>query len=76
MDGLPDRDVALFSEADLAQRLGLSPRTLRKWRHERVDGPPFLRLPGGAVRYRPADVNTWIDDLERYRRTGEPLQTS
>ena len=49
---------------ELADRLGVSTRTVERWRAS-GDGPPFLRLTrGGPVRYPVADVEAW----ERARR--------
>lgn len=39
---------------------GYSERTLAKWRHLRV-GPPWIKLSGRRVRYRPADLDAYID---------------
>jgi hypothetical protein len=48
----------LLTEADAAQLLGISPRTLRNWRRGNR-GPVHVRL-GGLVRYTPADVESFI----------------
>jgi len=48
----------LFTEAEIAARLRVVPRTLKMWRQLRV-GPPFLKL-GRMVRYSAADVNDWL----------------
>lgn len=49
---------ALLSEAAAAQRLGLSIKTLQGWRYRRT-GPPYVKV-GGAVRYRPTDLEAWL----------------
>ena len=41
-------------QRDLANRWRLSPRTLERWRWERI-GPPFLKI-GGRVVYRLSDI--------------------
>jgi len=43
---------------DLAQILQLQPDTISKWRR-RGRGPKYVRV-GGAVRYRPEDVDAWV----------------
>jgi hypothetical protein len=48
----------LLTEAEAAQLLGISPRTLRNWRRSNR-GPVHVRL-GGLVRYTPADVESFI----------------
>lgn len=57
--GLTYPDVAQvhMTEAELAERLQLSPATLTTWR-SRGRGPRYMK-PGGAVRYRLEDVLTW-----------------
>ena len=50
--------VGLIRTEDAAELLGLSPATLHHWR-SRGEGPQFVKL-GGAVRYRPEDLEKWI----------------
>lgn len=47
-----------LTTADLAQELKVPVATVRKWR-EQGTGPPGHRL-GKHVRYRRADVDTWL----------------
>lgn len=54
--------VRHLTTEDLAERLGVSPRTVEDWRrHNR--GPGYLTVSGPAgkqkVRYRLADVEAW-----------------
>lgn len=49
---------SLLTEAQAADVLRVSPRTLQGWRH-RGDGPPFVKL-GAAVRYRRVDLRRYI----------------
>ena len=44
---------------DVADWLQVSPHTLRKWRKDGL-GPPGVRV-GGAIRYRPEEVEAWIE---------------
>jgi predicted DNA-binding transcriptional regulator AlpA len=48
----------LLSQREAATMLGLSPRTLERFRCT-GDGPPFVK-GGRRVLYRPADLNEWI----------------
>ncbi len=59
----------LLTERDASQRLGLSVRTLQKWRLQ-GNGPPFLKL-GGAVRYDPEDLEQYVEAARR-RSTSDP----
>jgi predicted DNA-binding transcriptional regulator AlpA len=48
----------LQDEIQTAERLGLKPNTLSKWRVTGF-GPAFVKI-GRAVRYDPADVDAWL----------------
>ena len=50
----------LLTENQLADKTGISPRTLQKWRWE-GGGPPYIKL-GRSVRYRLSDVLEWLDE--------------
>lgn len=43
-----------LSETQVAERWGMSPKTLQRWRVIRV-GPVYLKI-GGSIRYRLCDV--------------------
>ena len=53
----------LITEAELANQLGRSVRTLKRWRAQRI-GPPYIRL-GREVRYRRDAVRSWLMANER-----------
>ena len=53
--------IQLMSSAELAPELGVSIRTLERWRMDGDFGPPFVRL-GRLIFYRVSDVNAWIDE--------------
>ena len=59
--------VRLVGEREASERLGLSVRTLQKWRLQ-GSGPPFLKL-GHAVRYDPEDLDAYVQG-----RDGTPRQ--
>lgn len=48
-----------LSPAQVAELLGLSTRTLWRWRC-RGTGPAWSRCGDRAVRYRRADVDAWV----------------
>jgi excisionase family DNA binding protein len=48
----------LFTEQEVAERLHLSPASLRRWRLEKR-GPRFIKV-GSLVRYRPEDLEEWL----------------
>ena len=46
-----------FDQLQLAERWGLSPKTLERWRVNGI-GPKFIRLPGKVI-YRLCDVEAY-----------------
>lgn len=54
---------ALLTTEQTAPLLGLTAEAL-DCRRKRQQGPPFVRI-GRLVRYRPADVAAWVDELAR-----------
>lgn len=50
-------DERALSESEAAERLGVSPFTVRAWRR-RGHGPRFMKM-GRAVRYRPEDIDAY-----------------
>ena len=55
---MPADDV-LLTEAEVAEMLRVSQRTVRRWRNE-GSGPPALRV-GRRIRYRRSAVEAWLD---------------
>lgn len=51
--------LKLLTRRELAELLGLAPKTLANWLVA-GDGPPVVRL-GRAVRYEPAAVRAWLE---------------
>ena len=50
----------LLDQKEAAKRLGLSVKTLERWRWA-SRGPRFIKLSGRAVRYRPEDLSEWVE---------------
>ncbi len=48
-----------------ADYLGLSPKTLEKWRHT-GDGPKFVKMGAKAVRYDMAELDLWVKSRSRH----------
>jgi predicted DNA-binding transcriptional regulator AlpA len=55
----------LLNERQVADSCAISVLTLRKWRTE-GRGPRFVKI-GTLVRYRPEDVDAWIESHESQR---------
>jgi predicted DNA-binding transcriptional regulator AlpA len=71
----PTHNVPLTTK-QAAARLGISPSWLAARRHKGdIEGPPFVRLGVGAIRYLPADLDLWIASRTRHPRStrGEAL---
>ncbi|MDS9470291.1 helix-turn-helix domain-containing protein [Paracoccus sp. MBLB3053] len=64
---MADSAKILWDEKEVANRLGVAESTVRNWRAQ-GRGPQSIKLPTGAVRYRPEDVVRWVDS--GYRRAG------
>ncbi len=60
----------ILSEREAAEYLGLSVRTLQKWRWQ-GGGPLFAKL-GSAVRYRIEDLDDFFTESVR-KSTSEPF---
>ena len=54
---LPRFDERVLSDTEVAERLGVSPFTVRAWRRK-GHGPRFMKM-GRAVRYRSEDVEAF-----------------
>ena len=58
----------LSNERQAAEHLNLSVRTLQQWRY-RGCGPRYVKL-GGAIRYRPEDLDAWLIERSRTSTAG------
>jgi len=59
----------LITARVVADRLGVSPETVLRW--TRRGELPALRLPGGAIRYRPADLDAWLEQRSTSTSTAD-----
>ena len=50
----------VLDQVEAARVLHVKPRTLESWRQRRT-GPRFIRYSQRCVRYRPRDLQAWID---------------
>ena len=73
----PSRTARLLTTDDLADLVGVKPRTIERWRENRMlaaagewtedlgeTGPPFMPF-GRTIRYHPAHVQAWMLARER-----------
>lgn len=56
----------LLTARELADQFGVSPETVLRW--TRRGDLIAIKLPGGAIRYRPEALADWLDEHET--RTG------
>jgi excisionase family DNA binding protein len=49
----------LWTAREVAEALGFSTETILRWTRE--GKLPGRRMPGGALRYRPEDLDAWLD---------------
>lgn len=61
MLNIPQDHLALWSPEELADNLGISPRTLAAWRKAR-SGPAFIRS-GGRIYYTSSSLTAWLSSL-------------
>ncbi len=54
----------LLSTPEAAERIGVSPSILNKWRLSAGEGPPFAKI-GACVRYDPDDLDAWVQSRKR-----------
>ena len=57
------QDRLFLTTAEAAHRLGLSPKTLERWRWAGF-GPPYVKL-GRAARYDVREVDAWAAERSR-----------
>ena len=56
-----DTVASVLDETEVAKRVGMSVASVRHWRVKKT-GPRFYKI-GAAVRYRPEDVDAWIEGM-------------
>jgi DNA-binding transcriptional MerR regulator len=59
MQGRRDQGEQLLTPQQAAAYLNISIRTLASWRQRGI-GPPSIKLPSGARRYRREALDRWI----------------
>lgn len=57
--------MALLRQEQVAELLQLSASTLEDWRWKR-EGPPFIRISRGCIRYEESDIMKWLETRRVY----------
>jgi len=72
-----DAREPLWKPRDVADFLEVSERTIEGWR-QRGAGPPFIKVSARRIRYRPEDVEGWIESRLRASTSadGPPPESS
>ena len=60
----PQPSAAILTPAQAAARLGVTTKTLERWRGT-GDGPRFARITSKTIRYRSQDLDTFVEDRLR-----------
>ena len=55
----PKKQPSYLSEQEAAQYLGLSVKTLRRWRFDRR-GPTYAKIGGKLIRYPLTNLDDWV----------------
>lgn len=58
---IPNEGLTIWSPDELADNLGISPRTLAAWRKART-GPAYIK-GGGRIYYTSEAVTAWLSNL-------------
>jgi excisionase family DNA binding protein len=64
----------LLTARSVADLIDVSPETILRW--TRRGTLPAIRLPGGAIRYRPDELEIWLADRATSQNVRPPLQTA
>jgi len=56
----------LLTAREVADMLGVHPETVLRW--SRRGELPAIRLPGGAIRFRPDMLDGWLEERAALRR--------
>ena len=56
----PQSSSAFLSESEAADYLGISRKTLQRWRFDHK-GPAYAKLNNKLIRYRLADLDDWMN---------------
>lgn len=59
MSRQPYRADDMLNRVELSKALRVSVRTVDRWIADGT-GPPYIRLPGGTLRWRWGDVEEWL----------------
>ena len=63
----------LYKEQDIAKKLGVTQRSLQRWRAA-GSGPPYIKMVR-HVRYKLDDVQQWIDRQSRISTADDRMQS-
>lgn len=56
-------DQEWYTTEELARLVRVDPSTIRRWRTSRPrQGPPFVQLSYGVIRYNVDDVGEWLSN--------------
>ena len=62
---------SMMTARELSAPLGVSAETVLRW--TRRGELPAIRLPGGAIRYRPEEIEAWLESRATEEKCHRPL---
>ena len=68
----PQTIPTLLTESEAAEYLGISKKTLQRWRFSRR-GPNYVRVAGKLIRYHQAILDAWMDQQTIKHENGGQL---
>jgi excisionase family DNA binding protein len=70
----PHTIPTFLTETEAAEYLGISKKTLQRWRYSR-SGPPYIKLKH-LVRYPVEDLQSWLDRYKVSARNNDSTHNS
>ena len=55
-------DFVMLTDIQVAERLGISVSTVRRWRLMNGQGPRWRRVGGASIRYHVSDVEAYLEN--------------
>ena len=65
----PQTIPTLLTESEAAEYLGISKKTLQRWRFSRR-GPNYVRVAGKLIRYHQVVLDMWMDQQTIKHKNG------
>ena len=67
------KQLRLLTEGEVANVIGVRPKTLQKWRAA-GEGPPHIKVGKRLIKYRPGDVAIWMQEHSSQPDSSSPFR--